>query len=135
MTGRQRTNRSGTTSVEFAVVAPMVFLLFFTAFELSRLNMIRHTAEVAAYEGARRGIVPGATAEHVRGRVAQVLGAVGVQNMTITVQPEVLTQESREVSVHVSIPLAENAWIVPNVLDHVKDIPIESTSVMTRETF
>jgi Flp pilus assembly protein TadG len=132
MTDRQHRRRRGTTAVEFGVVAPLVFLLFFAAFEFSRMNMIRHTAEVAVYEGARRGIVPGATADHVRARVTQIMGTAGVQDMTITVTPETLTDETTDVAVTVSIPLNNNAWVMPTFLT---DMQIESTSVMQRELF
>ena len=63
MTQRRLTarKRTGATTVEFAITVPILFSLLFTAFEFSRMNVIRQTAVNAAYEGARRGIVPGAS--------------------------------------------------------------------------
>ncbi len=58
--------RSGASAVEFALCAPLLFLLVFAAWEFSRANMILNTMENAAYEGCRRGIVPGASANDVR---------------------------------------------------------------------
>ncbi|MBX3440075.1 MAG: pilus assembly protein, partial [Planctomycetaceae bacterium] len=55
--------RGGATTVELAIVLPVLFLFVFSAIEFSRLNMLRHLASVAAYEGARQGIVLGATAD------------------------------------------------------------------------
>ncbi len=47
--------------VEFAIVAPLLFFLFFASMEFCRVAMIRHTADNAVYEGCRVGIIPGAT--------------------------------------------------------------------------
>ncbi len=47
---RARTRR-GATTVEFAITVPILFAVVFTAFEFSRMNVIRHTAVNAAYEG------------------------------------------------------------------------------------
>ncbi len=67
-------------TVEFAICFPLLLLFFFAAFEFCRANMIRQTADNAAYEGARRAIVPGATAEDARAagaswrRIGEALG-------------------------------------------------------------
>ena len=45
--------RRGATTVEFAIVAPVFFLFLLASIEFSRLNIIRHTADNAAYEAAR----------------------------------------------------------------------------------
>ena len=55
-------NRTGATAVEFAIVAPVFFLILFAMFEFSRVNVLRHTADNAAYEASRVAIIPGATA-------------------------------------------------------------------------
>ena len=53
--------RRGATLVEFAIVVPVIFTLFLGAIEMTRLNFIRHSASNAAYEGARKAIVPGSS--------------------------------------------------------------------------
>ncbi|MCG8448622.1 MAG: pilus assembly protein [Pirellulales bacterium] len=55
----RRQHRAGATATEFAIVAPIFFLFIFVSFEFSRLNVIRHTADSAAYEAARQAMVPG----------------------------------------------------------------------------
>ena len=59
-------DRTAAVVVEFAICAPILFLFFFASLEFSRVNMIRQSVENAVYEGARRGIVPGATAANCR---------------------------------------------------------------------
>lgn len=112
---RQRRNR-GAAAVEFAIVAPLVFLFFFAAFEFARMNLLRHTIEMAAFEGARRGAVPGATADDVRGRANQVLAAVGARDATIVVTPATIDLQTPAVTVSVRVPLDANAWVPPHFL-------------------
>ena len=107
------TRRLGTTTVEFALVAPFVFLFFFAAIEFSRMTMIRHGAELAAYEGARRGIVPGATVADAVTTTNRVLATVGTRNAAVTVTPNPITAQSSLITVDVQVPLDENSWIAP----------------------
>jgi Flp pilus assembly protein TadG len=61
-----RNHRRGATAVEFALTAPIFFVFLLSAFEFGWLNVIRHTADNAAYEAARAAIVPGATVADAR---------------------------------------------------------------------
>ena len=96
-----------------ALVAPFLFTLFFASLEFSRANVLRHAIQTAAYEGARAGIVPGATADNVQSEAATVLAAIGAVNVTVTVDPEVIQPNTTEVTVTVTIPLDDNGWVVP----------------------
>jgi Flp pilus assembly protein TadG len=103
--GHRRHCRRGAVTVEFALAAPVLFLLFVGAYEFARVNMVRHTMDVAAYEGARRGILPGATATHVESRTATVLRTTGVA------QAQVQAAVSDDlVSVDIDVPLGANSW-------------------------
>ena len=112
-TGATR-KRTGTTVVEFAVTLPLVLLLFFGSIEFSRVNMLRHSAAQAAYEGARRGIVPGATAADVRAAASAIMDAAFAANYTVDVVPATITPTTTYVTVNISLPLATNSWVVPN---------------------
>jgi len=65
--------RHGAVVVEFAVTAPILFMLIFGAVEFARMTMLRHTAATAAYEGARRGVGRGRTNSDVVNRVEEFL--------------------------------------------------------------
>lgn len=54
--------RRGATMVEFVVVVPIFFMLLMVAMEFAVLGTIRSTADNAAYEAARKLVIPGATA-------------------------------------------------------------------------
>ena len=100
------TNRSGTLTVEFALVAPIIFLIFFGCLELTSLNLMRHTAGNAAYEAARAGIVPGATEASAKQKALNLLKAVGAtRNVTIDYQ-----NTPDKVSVLINIPVKDNSW-------------------------
>lgn len=105
--------RGGATTVELALVLPVLFLFVFGAFEFSRLNMLKHLAGVAAYEGAREGIVIGATTADVTAQVNTILAAGSVIDATITTTPATITASTTEVQVDVSIPVAGNFWVLP----------------------
>ncbi|HJQ80270.1 MAG TPA: TadE family protein [Lacipirellulaceae bacterium] len=110
---KNRTSRRGATAVEFALTAPVFFLLLLAAFEFGWLNVIRHTADNAAYEAARTAMVPGATVAEAKAKANNLLGIVGARSATITVTPSELTPETDQVTVAIDIPMNENGLIVP----------------------
>ena len=108
-----RTNRRGATAVEFALAAPVFFLFLLAAFEFGWLNVIRHTADNAAYEAARHVMDPGATAAEATAKARAILGVVGARNAKVTVSPTSITPETEEVTVTVEVPLSSNALVIP----------------------
>lgn len=103
-------DRWGATSVEFALCAPVFFFLVFGGIELSRVNMLIHTVESALLQGARRGIIPGATAEQCRQAAQDVLDIGRIRSSTITVSPTTITETTASVSITVSVPLDANGY-------------------------
>jgi len=110
---RKRRLRRGATVVEFAIVAPVFFLLLLFSFEFSRLNVIRHTADNAAYEAARVAMVPGATAAEAVTEANRILNIAGARGATVTVDPAVLGPDINEVTVAIGVPMAQNGLIIP----------------------
>jgi len=106
-------NRQGVTLVEFALVVPIVFLLFFAAIEFSRVAMIRHTVDNAVYEAARVAIVPGATALDAQNEARRVLSSVDVNLPSIVVTPSRIERTTPEVSVRITVPLNANSFVPP----------------------
>jgi Flp pilus assembly protein TadG len=99
--------------VEFAITAPVFFLFLLAAFEFGWLNVIRHTADNAAYEAARTVVVPGATAAEATAKAQSLLDIVGTRGATVTVMPGVITNETEQVTVAIDVPMASNGLIVP----------------------
>jgi hypothetical protein len=89
-------------------------LFTFAGIEFSRVNMMRNTAENAAYEGARRGIVPGTTAAECEAEAAQLLADVGIVGGACVVTPNPILSTTSAVSVTVTIPIdSANAFVTP----------------------
>jgi Flp pilus assembly protein TadG len=105
--------RCGAAAVEFALAAPIFFLFLLAAFEFGWLNVIRHTADNAAYEAARTAMVPGATAAEARRKATGLLRIVGARGAKVNITPSVLTPETEQVTVEIDIPMNRNALITP----------------------
>ena len=94
--------------------------------------MIRQSVENAVYEGARRGIVPGATAANCRASAQAVLNSISANGATITVTPTIITKDTPEVTVAVSVPVNNNSWVTPVFF---ADRTISSEMTLRRERF
>lgn len=124
--------RRGTTVVEVALVLPLILMLFFAAVDFSRANSIRNTAENAAYEGARRAIVPGATKQSALDEANAILNILSINTATVTVNPETITNSTPQVTVTVSVPLGSNLYAASPFLTSTT---ISRTCTLTREQF
>jgi Flp pilus assembly protein TadG len=97
--------------VEFALVCPIVFMMFFASIEFCRVAMIRHTADNAIYEGARRAIIPGGTAAEAHDTAVAILTTIGANSVSVVVSPNLITPTTREVTVRATVPLDNNSYL------------------------
>ena len=108
--------RRGATAVEFAIALPILFFCLFGFFELGHALMVDSVLENAAYEGARRGIVPGATSEAIV-QAAESIGRISsLSDMTIIVEPQVITDETESVTVRAGTRLSNSGLVVGQYL-------------------
>lgn len=126
----QTSRRSGALTVEFALTVPILFALVLGALEFSHVNMVRNTVENAAYEGARMGVVPGASVEDVTAETQTILDAIGVRDETITVSPALITYTTPEITVTVDVPMDSNGFIFPLFM---KGKTLTKSVTLTRE--
>jgi Flp pilus assembly protein TadG len=110
---RRMQKRDGAAVVEFAIVAPIFFLLIVASLEFGRLNVIRHTADQAAYEAARAAMVPGAAANEAVQAAQGMLAIVGARGAQIAVNPPVLGPDDTQITVTIDVPMSQNGWITP----------------------
>jgi hypothetical protein len=68
----------------------------------------------AAYEAARRGIVPNATVADVQAVAQQVMRAVGANGVQVLVNPAAINNNTPQLTVTVNVPLDANGWISPH---------------------
>lgn len=127
---KRQEQRSGAVAVEFALTLPLLFLMLFGAVELSHANMVFHAAEAAAYEGAREGILPGATSTDCRRAARRILNISKVRLAGIVVTPSNLSTETTTVRVEVRIPYRRNTIITPLFTD---SLVIRRSCELTRE--
>jgi Flp pilus assembly protein TadG len=126
--------RRGAAVVEFAVVAPVFFLLVFGMIEYGRMVMVQQILTNAAREGARVGILDNSTETTVQTAVDRYLSAAWINGATRTVTPNPPSSATlgSPVSVTVSVPFTQVSWLPsPFWLGQVE---LSYTATMRRET-
>jgi Flp pilus assembly protein TadG len=110
--------RGGTAAVEFAVVAPLVFLLLFLPmFEFGRGMMVSELAANAARIGCRMGVLPGNSNSNVTAAVNSALSGPGITGATTTITVNGGTSDVSSaklgdvIKVTVSVPFNNVSWI------------------------
>ena len=114
--GRRRPSRSqrrGVAAVEFAVVAPVFFLLIFAIVELGRLVMVQQVLTTASREGARLAIIEGSTVSQVQTAVDDYLANLSVSGANVGITPSSLgnAEPGDPISVTVSVTFDQVSWI------------------------
>ena len=127
--------RLGVAVVEFAVIAPLFFVLVFGIIEFGRLLMVQQILTNASREGVRRAVVEGATVAEVNTLVSDYLtnASVSATATTITVEPASLDTLGFGDPATVSISVSFNAvsWVPsPWFLDGTN---LSASSVMRGE--
>lgn len=115
-----RDKRRGVSLVEFSLVLPVFLLILFAGFEFARICLVRNAANNAAYQAARRVMVPGATVANANAEVSRLLSVFGVNQFTVTVNPSPITLATDRVTVSIEIPANQCGWITPRFTNSLK---------------
>jgi Flp pilus assembly protein TadG len=129
---RPRRTRRGTGVVEFAIAAPVLFLTIFASIEFARVHFIRNTINNAAYEAARRGIVPGVTSQDVIDEANLLMSSASIAGATVDVTPTTILPTPSEVTVEITVPMDMNGWIAPMFFGGKS---VSSASTLARESY
>ncbi|MHC4176508.1 MAG: TadE/TadG family type IV pilus assembly protein, partial [Planctomycetota bacterium] len=99
--------------MEFAIIAPLLFLFILGLVEFGRMVMVQQVLTNASREGARRAILENATALEIDDSIADYLTDASVSGVTVTVAPDSLTNLGfgNPVTVTVSVPYAQVSWV------------------------
>jgi Flp pilus assembly pilin Flp len=129
-----RRNRRGAAAVEFAVVAPLFFLLVFGMIEFGRMVMIQQVLTNASREGARVAVLDGATTADVQTAVDNYMVSASVQGATLSVNPDPPSSAGygEAVTVVVSVPFDQVSWLPSPMF--IGGHTLSATTVMRRET-
>ena len=119
-TTQKHPERRGATTIEFALVAPILFITILACMELTRFYMVGAMAEDAAYFAARHVMVPGATLNEGVVMANNSIDALGTQGALVSVQAFngsteqlEIDSDTTDITVTITIPVAENAMFVP----------------------
>jgi Flp pilus assembly protein TadG len=129
-----RRKRRAAAAVEFAIVAPVFFLLVFGLIEYGRMVMVQQIITNASREGARTAVLDGATTAGVQAAVTNYLTSGSISGATVTVNPNPPTtaQYGDPVTVTVSVPFSQVSWL-PSPM-YLGGKTLTSSTVMRRET-
>lgn len=137
----QNTDRSGAALVEFAFVAPAIFLFIWGSLEFLWFSSMDNLANMAAYRAARTIIVPGATIEEGQAEANRILGGFAGQNAKIEIDPidingniqSEIDDFTARVEVTVLVPVKDNLPMLSQFIGG--DRVISSTTSLTFESY
>lgn len=134
-----RRKRRGAAAVEFAVVAPLFFLLIFGMIEFGRIIMVQQIITNASREGARVGVLdppPGGTTRNdVLTKVNNYLSAAKITGASTTITPTEPSTATygQSVTVTVQVPFNNISWLPHSWFGNTGKT-FQATTVMRRET-
>jgi Flp pilus assembly protein TadG len=128
-----RQNRRGAAVVEFAVVAPVFFLLVFGMIEYGRMVMVQQVLVNASREGARVGILDNSTLTDVQTAVNGYLTSANITGATTTCNPNPPSNAGygAPVTVSVSVAFSQVSWLPSPMF--LGGQTLSASSVMRRE--
>jgi hypothetical protein len=134
--GLYRRNRRAAAAVEFAVVAPVFFLMIFGMIEYGRMVMVQQVITNASREGARLAVLDGATYAEIEDRVEDYLTSASIDAASavveVTPDPPTSAAFGDPITVTVEIPFAEVSWL-PSPM-YLGGKTLTATTVMRRES-
>jgi Flp pilus assembly protein TadG len=135
--------RRGAAAVEFAIIAPLFFLLVFGMIEFGRMVMVQQILTNASREGARKAVLDGSTTADVVNTVVKNLSDAKItattSNITINPSNPATANYGDPITVTISIPFSQVSWLpAPMMLSFLPngqtDITLTAATVMRRET-
>lgn len=131
---RSKRGHRGVAAVEFAMVAPVFFLVVLGIIEFGKMVMVQQVITNAAREGARISVLDSATTNRVTTRVNDYLAAANLIGATVLVTPNPPTSAGFDepVSVEVRIPYSAVSPLTRPFM--LSSAVLSSRSVMRRET-
>jgi len=131
---RLRGERRGAATVEFAVVAPLFFLLVTAVIEFGRVFMVVGLLTYAAQQGARTGALDNSTTDSATAAVTNYLSSGGISGATVTVSPDPPSSAAsgQNVTVTASIPFTRVSWLPSPWF--LRNTILSATATVRRET-
>jgi Flp pilus assembly protein TadG len=132
--GGSRLARTGAAAVEFAIVAPIFFMLVIGIIEVGRAIMVQQVLINASRVGARRATMLSSSSSAVLSSVSEYTTGVGVPTVTTTVTPNPATAAAgTAITVSTSVNFANVSWLPAPWFMGGK--VLSSSAVMRKEGF
>jgi Flp pilus assembly protein TadG len=104
--------RRGAAATEFAIVAPVFFLMVVGFIEFGRALMVQQVLINASRVGARMASTTGATSGGVQTAVQEYTAGVAVPGVTVAVSPNPATASpGTAITVTASVPFDNVSWM------------------------
>ncbi len=104
--------RWGASAVEFAIVAPVFFMMIIGFIEFGRALMVKQVLVNASRVGARQAITTGATAANVASSTTSYASSVAVNNVVVTTSPNPATAApGTMITVTTSVGYNQVSWL------------------------
>jgi Flp pilus assembly protein TadG len=127
-------SRRGAAAVEFAVVAPLLFLLILGIIEIGRMMMVQQVVTNAAREGCRKAVLAGATEDQVYAVIDNYLTGSGISGHTRAVSPSLTGATMGEaVTVTVRVSYDNVTWLPLGAVQWMKGKQLQASVVMRKE--
>jgi Flp pilus assembly protein TadG len=143
---RSADNRSGAAAVEFAVIAPILFMIFLGMIEIGRAMMVAGAVANAARVGARAGTLVNGSYTGISTAVSNCLSNNGLPTtpaLTVTINGVTVSDDTSyqaaavpgaNVSVTVSIAYGSASWFPQGFTLFMRsNQPIAGSSTMAKE--
>jgi Flp pilus assembly protein TadG len=128
--------RRGAATVEFAIVAPLLFLLVLGMVEFGRMMMVQQILTNGAREGARKAVLPGATDATTFATIDTYMGNAGIQGHTRQVSPDPgAAAAGTPINVTVSVPYKDITWLHVEALGWLENATLTSSVEMRKEEY
>lgn len=128
--------RTAASAVEFAIVAPLLFMLVLGMIEFGRMLMVQQIMTNAAREGARKAVLPGATETQVYQTVDTYVNNSGINGHTRSVTPNPTAASSNSaITVTVSVTYDKVTWLPIGAVKWLKEKRLTATVDMRKEDY
>jgi Flp pilus assembly protein TadG len=131
---RPAKRRRGAAAVEFAIVAPVFFMLVVGMIEIGRAIMVQQVLINASRVGARQAAMLSSSEDAVIDAVEDYFEGVGMSDVSTTVSPDPATAAAgTAITVDTSVSFADVSWLPAPWFMGGKTLT--SSSVMRKEGF
>jgi Flp pilus assembly protein TadG len=126
--------RRGVAAVEFAIVAPIFFMLIIGMIEIGRATMVQQILVNASRVGARTACTTSSTQQAAIDEATDYAEGVGVNGVTATCSPNPATAAAgTAITVTTSVPYSSVSWLP--IAKFMGGRTLSASSVMRKEGF